>query len=416
MALRINTNVAGMQAQRNLGITTLGLNRSLARLSSGMRINRAADDAAGLAISETMKAQIGGLQAANGNAQDAINLIQTAEGGLSATTDMLHRMRELAVQASNDTYTLGDRAKIQEEIEQLKVELTRSAQTTQYNGRNLLDGSIGRATAAQAATSRVTNDSPIGTPGATQSLINALGTPYWGNGAPGPVTTNLAIDLRIEDGLNPGEIAIHVLAADGTDFYIDDFNGPGGGGPFQGVAIGLNMNNNVALQLTFGNGVLSSLDIGKTISLEVTAGRVGTASDKALSFQIGANEGQTVAFGLDDMTADGLSLETATVVGSTDMLARLNASSLIGAADEALRRVNTSRARLGAMQNRLEHTINNLNVANENLAASNSRIRDTDVAHESAQLTRLQILSQVGTAMLAQANAGSQNVLSLLRS
>jgi flagellin len=138
--MRIATNVSSITAQRQLGTQQLGMNRALERLSSGLRVNRAADDAAGLAISETLVAQVRGMRAASANALDSINLIQTAEGGLEAATAMLQRLRELAVQAASDTYTLSDRAKIQEEVEQLKQELTRTAQTTQYNGRNLLDG------------------------------------------------------------------------------------------------------------------------------------------------------------------------------------------------------------------------------------------------------------------------------------
>jgi flagellin len=415
LALHLTTNVSSITAQRQLGTQQSGLSRSLERLSSGLRVNRAADDAAGLAISETLVAQVRGMRAASANALDSINLIQTAEGGLEASTAMLQRLRELAVQAASDTYTLSDRAKIQTEVDQLKQELTRTAQTTQYNGRTLLDGSIGQANAAQDATAKVTQTVPVGAPGLTADLITSLGTPYWGDGSPGPVTQNLAVDFRIEDGLNPGEIALHVVAGDGTDFYIDDFNGPGGGGPFQGVTLGLNMNSNVAVQLTFGNAVLTTADIGKSVTVQVVAGQAATGSDNALTFHIGANEGQILKFGLGDMTAAGLGLEHASVSGSTDQIARLGSQGLIGAADEALRRVNTTRARLGAVQNRLGHTLANLAVADENLSAANSRLRDTDVAAESSALTRARILTQAGTAMLAQANASPMNVLSLLR-
>jgi flagellin len=414
MGMRIATNLASIQTQRYLGIQQQGLSQSLERLSSGVRINRAADDAAGLAIAETLRAQIGGMRTASANAQDSINLIQTAEGGLTATTDMLQRLRELAVQAANDTYTLSDRAKIQEEVDQLKQELTRTAQTTQYNGRNLLDGSISQVTQAQAATGKVTNAVQVGVSG-TADLIASVGTPYWGDGSPGPVTTPMAVDLRIEDGLNPGEIAIHVLGSDGSDFYIDDFNGPSGGGPFPGVTLGLNMNNNVAMQLTFGPATLTTADIGKTVNVQIIAGQAATSTDNALTFHVGANEGQILTFGLADMTAAGLGLETASVVGSTDQLARLGAQTLISSADEGLRRVNVARARLGAIQNRLGHTLANLAVADENLTASRSRIRDTDVASEASALTRRQILTQVGTAMLAQANMTSRNALALLQ-
>ena len=272
MGLRINQNIAAMNSYRNLSITDGQMSKSLEKLSSGFRINRAADDAAGLAISEKLRSQVNGLNKASENAQNAISLIQTAEGALNESHSILQRVRELSVQSANDTNNDTDRVLIQKEVAQLTEELTRISATTQFNGKNLLDGSF-------------------------------------------------------------------------TD------------------------------QL----------------------------------FQIGANTGQTLAVSVTNQDAATLGVDgvdVSTQAGANDALALL---------DTAIELVSGSRADLGAVQNRLEHTVNNLNVASENLAASESRIRDTDMAKEMMAFTRSQILSQAGTAMLAQANQAPQGVLSLLR-
>lgn len=274
MSLRINQNVAAMNSYRNLNITQGQMAKSLEKLSSGFRINRAADDAAGLAISEKLRGQVGGLNAASTNAQNGISLIQTAEGALNETHAILQRMRSLAVQSANDTNTDADRSLIQEEVTQLSTELTRIADTTQFNGRTLLNGS-----------------------------------------------------------LNTG----------------------------------------------------------------------------GLTFQIGANAGQTLNVTIGGSSAASLGL-TGVSVGT-----QAGASTALASIDAAINTVSTSRAKLGATQNRLEFTVNSLNVAAENLAASESRIRDTDMAKEMTNFTRSQILSQAGTAMLAQANQVPQGVLSLVR-
>jgi flagellin len=271
MGLQINTNVAALNAYRNLAGTQNAMSTSLERLSSGLRINRAADDAAGLAISEKLRAQVNGLNQASANAQDGISLIQTAEGALNETHSILQRMRQLAVQSANDTNTDADRVNIQKEVTQLNQELDRISSTTQYNGKNLLDGTFSGA-----------------------------------------------------------------------------------------------------------------------------------------KFQIGANAGQelTVSVAAADSTTLG--------VNAVDVSTQGGASSAITALDTAINTVSGTRADLGAVQNRLQHTVNNLGVAAENLTASESRIRDTDMAKEMTNFTRSQILSQAGVSMLAQANSAPQSVLKLL--
>jgi len=274
--MQINTNISGLNAYRNLSATQNDLSKSLEKLSSGLRINRAGDDAAGLAISEGLKAQIGGLKMAGRNAQDGISVVQTAEGALTEVHSTLQRMRDLAVQAGNDSNNPAARTAIKTESDQLAAELTRIGQATNFNGINL----------------------------------------------------------------------------------------------------------------------------------------VGTAAPASLAFQVGA-EGDASSQITVALSADAEAIGTAAAGYLYD--SATNAQATIELIDTQIATVSTARSELGAVQNRFERTINNLNVSVENLSASNSRIRDTDMAAEMAQFTRSQILSQAGTAMLAQANQLPQGVLQLLR-
>jgi flagellin len=294
MGLRINNNIAAFNAYRNLSVTDGMMAKSLEKLSSGYRINRAADDAAGLAISEGLRSQIGGLKVAVRNAQDGISVVQTAEGALSETQNILQRMRDLAVQAANDgSQNTTAQAAADTEYQQLNAELDRIANTTSFNGKNLLAGS------------------------------------------------------------------------------------------YAGI-----------FQVDSGTGT------GSTITIDVT-----TATGGAL------DSTKVTITGLDSA---GLALGP-TATSPTDLTTTANATVAIGALDTALKDVSTVRATLGAYQNRFEHTINNLNVAVENLTASESRIRDVDMASEMVNFTKNQILTQAGTAMLAQANQAPQSVLKLLQ-
>jgi len=277
--LRINHNISALNTYRQLSINqTLG-NKSLEKLSSGLRINRAGDDAAGLAISEKMRAQIRGLDMASKNAQDAISLIQTAEGALNETHSILQRMRELAVQAANDTNNDNDRLELQKEVEQLIQEIDRIAKDTEFNTKKLLDGSL-------------------------------------------------------------------------------------------------------------------------------------SGSGKALVFHIGANEGQNIKLTISAMT----SITGALGVSGVNISSQSGANAAITTIQQAIDKVSSERAKLGAYQNRLEHTINNLGTASENLTAAESRIRDVDMAKEMMEFTKMNILQQAATAMLAQANMQPQMVLQLLGS
>ncbi|MCJ8007598.1 flagellin [Lederbergia wuyishanensis] len=276
----INHNIAALNTHRQLGAASNAQSKSMEKLASGLRINRAGDDAAGLAISEKMRAQVKGLDMASKNAQDGISLIQTAEGALNETHSILQRMRELAVQSANDTNTDTDRGELQKELTQLIEEIDRIADTTQFNTKNLLDG--------------------------TRTSGNAN-------------------------------------------------------------------------------------------------------SSGALVFHVGANSGQKVTLEIESMKASGLSVSGISISGQSD------ANNNITVIQTAIDKVSAERSKLGAMQNRLEHTINNLNTSSENLTAAESRIRDVDMAKEMMEQTKNSILAQASQAMLAQANQAPQGVLQLLR-
>lgn len=274
--MRINNNMMAMNANRQLGINNTGTAKSLEKLSSGFRINRAGDDAAGLSISEKMRAQVRGLNMASKNAQDGISMIQTAEGALDETHAILQRMRELAVQAANDTNVEVDREAIADEITQLNEELDRIASSTTFNEKKLLDGSL-------------------------------------------------------------------------------------------------------------------------------------SGADNAVNFQIGADSGVNMQLEIGKMDSESLEVKDIKVDDHT------NASAAITSVDAAIKTVSTQRSRLGAVQNRLEHTIRNLDNAAENIQAAESRVRDVDMAKEMMEFTKQNILQQASTAMLAQANQAPQTVLQLLR-
>ena len=390
MGLVVNTNIAALNSYRNLSVTDGQMNKSLEKLSSGFRINRAADDAAGLAISEGLRSQIGGLKVAVRNTQDGISVVQTAEGALTETHSILQRMRDLSVQASNSG-GLNDDAKgnIQSEISQLKSELDRIATTTTFNGKKLLDGSFNasfQVGANAGETIAVSVGSSMGVQGLGVQGVDV--TAASGAGATTGSTTTAA-------AANTASIATVGPAATLTAADFDALNG----------------------SISY-NG--KSLDLGSVAYAATdTAGDKLTKLQTALNNTFGtsavdvANTAGGLTFTGEDPgaapTPQDLADKTVTFTGAS------GASLAISKIDDAIKTVSTTRADLGAIQNRFDHTINNLNVAVENLTASESRIRDADMAKEMVQFTRNQILSQAGTAMLAQANQASQGVLALLR-
>ncbi|GAB6100041.1 flagellin [Halanaerocella petrolearia] len=360
--MRINTNVAALNSYNQLKQTNQSMDSSLERLSSGKRINKAADDAAGLAISEKMESQINGLGQAQRNAQDGISMIQTAEGALKESHSILQRMRELSVQSANDSNTDSDRAEIQEEVSQLTDELDRIAETTEFNTKSLLDGNVEDRTEIRSGS---------GATGVT--------------GMNGEVEFDATYDIEHIDG-NTSTIQVknengEVVASNtgGTSVKFDN--------------------------VTFdtGSGAVSGIDIGAGQA----SGNIG--SNNSLTFQIGANGGQDTDLNIKSMKAKDLLTSAGIDVSTQD-----GAEKAIGVLDQAIGKVSSERSKLGAKQNRLDHTINNLSASEENLTASKSRIKDVDMAKEMMSMSKSRVLKQAGTSMLAQANQKSQGVLSLL--
>jgi flagellin len=385
MGLRINQNTEAFNAYRNLSVTQGQLSKSLEKLSSGFRINRAADDAAGLAISEGLRSQIGGLKVAARNTQDGISVVQTAEGALTETHAILQRMRDLAVQSANDSNDGGSRAAIDSESKALTSELNRISGATTYNNIKLLDGTY-KAKDIQvgyAAGDKITVD--IVSSGAAAANSTAL------KGA-GAVTAGTAVFTQGTVVVTTAALGA-VAATAGTDV--------------SNKAVAAELNADTAFAAHFSAAVDDAGVLKVTSRDSTNSSAIAVSGNVLLAAAITTNNAPVAASGSFDASALG--------VNSVDLTTKLGATAAITALDGAISKVSTSRANLGALQNRFEHTINNVNVAVENLSASESRIRDTDMAQEMVQFPRSQILSQAGTAMLAQANQGSQGVLQLLR-
>lgn len=384
MGLRINQNIAAMNAYRNLSVNDGAMSKSLEKLSSGFRINRAADDAAGLAISEGLRSQIGGLKVAVRNSQDGVSVVQTAEGALTETHSILQRMRDLAVQAANDGGLSADaKDNIQSEMTQLKDELTRIADTTQFNGAKLLDGKYS-GTFQVGANQGETISVGVGT-SMSASGLGVVGVDVTSAGA----GTSVAQTTDTADGV------AGVVTVGTTDFAKSE--------SFDGL--------NGTISLGSKSIDLSTVKFASGSDAATRLAAVQTAVDAKL----GSGAVTVAATGTGLTFTQASAPATATADNSLVGTQATGASSAITTIDKAIKTVSTTRADLGALQNRFDHTINNLNVAVENLSASESRIRDTDMAQEMVQFTRAQILSQAGTSMLAQANSAPQSVLQLLR-
>ena len=539
--MRINHNLMAMNTHRQLGLNANAGAKSIEKLSSGYRINRAGDDAAGLAISEKMRAQVRGLNQASRNAQDGISLVQTAEGALQESQAILQRMRELSVQAANGTNTDEDRATIQDEIAQLKDEVDRIGNATEFNTRKLLNGEL------QSAGSVVGANGTIGSVVAKQTAATATGSSsidamisgvitsadfvketvaidgvdidiHWENlttdqqntilnAGTDATTRNAAAELivnTINEAIdNSGQNIEHVkgwidgsgklviesgskgttskietasgtaildqlISAsaatstgtsnyDGTaistnaeaDMYIGDLHltvsmdaAVANGDTMASVATTVQSSINTAisayntmngftsgeegyiesvavaatddgrLSITSESGEISFSDLpGSTMvaDLGLSEAQVSSAGNGGMTFQIGANKGQTIQFGISDMRSAALGITAANVSTVSQ------AENTITIVDKALKSISDERSKLGAVQNRLEHTIKNLDTSSENLQASESRIRDVDMAKEMMEFTKNNILQQAAQSMLAQANQAPQGVLQLLR-
>ncbi|MEW6524922.1 MAG: flagellin [Bacillota bacterium] len=375
--MRINSNISALNAWRTLRTSDAALGTSLVRLSSGLRITRAADDAAGLAISEKMRGQVRGLHMAMRNAQDGISLLQTAEGALKETHGILQRIRELAVQASTDTLTHSDRAQLQTEVAQLIREIDGIAERTEFNTQALLKGGFG----VQVNTGHA-NYASFAQAGVSFDVSGAkASTTYWFAYVNGTDT------LTMTDGTDMQTINLATanIVAAGTTLRFDQF--------------GITMSFSQTANLNTGMGTLA-----------ISGKAVQTTAATGADIQIGPNREQTMSLSIGDMRAHSAGLNVAAVsVASSE-----GAVAALGTVDEAITRVSAERAKLGAYQNRLEYTIANLASAAENMSAAESRIRDGDMAAEMAGFTKNQILLQSGTAMLAQANMKPQVVVQLV--
>ena len=492
--MRINNNIMAMNTYRQLGIGNSSAAKSMEKLSSGYRINRAGDDAAGLSISEKMRGQIRGLKMASKNAQDGISLIQTAEGALNETHAILQRMRELAVQSANDTNVDIDRDAIQGEIDQLAAEITRIAQNTNFNEQNLLDGtfvdkifhiganadqslaiSIGNMDAATLQVLNTTNFT--GTAAAAETDPNNLAESVDASAYVGPngtvtftlgddfavstndVTTYKLSDAGITDadavsnnGTTPTISNANFVAAD-TITVVYAHNGTGerltvtgtAGVTYTAEAGGLAGVFNVTgddgsfftITLASGAGndgddwtftVVEDVTPGVTTysgSVEVVNAN-GSIETLTLNNFDPTSDVLTTASGLEVDLADALTTAakgqsfSVVITGMTgpvgiDVSTQASANSAISVIQSAIETVSAERSKLGAVQNRLEHTIKNLDTSAENLQAAESRIRDVDMAQEMMEYTKNNILQQAATAILAQANQAPQMVLQLLR-
>jgi flagellin len=379
--MTINTNMSALTAYRILSTTQNEMSKSLEKLSSGLRINRASDDAAGLAISEGLKSQVGGLTVAARNAQDGINVAQTAEGSLGQAQAILQRMRDLAVQAGNDSNNTASRTAISTEASQLTDELGRIAKSTNFNGIALLDGTAGTLKFQVGANGTANDQIGVNLTSANVSAIStALGVGNSGtNFALSDANALLATGANkftVTDGTTTTDVTV-TLGAAGTYKTAAD------------VASALNKD------AGFSSKMIASVTTAGTLNVKsITGGTVGTTAPAAAGLSAAGSAGSGGA--LDFSSASG-------------------AQAAIGLIDTQIATVSTARANLGAVQNRLEYAITNVNISKENLTASQSQITDTDMASEMVNFTRSSILAQAGTAMLAQANQANSGVLKLLQ-
>lgn len=409
MAMTINTNVASLNAQRNITGTTSSLQSSLQRLSSGLRINSAKDDAAGLAISERMNAQLKGLSVASRNANDGISLAQTAEGALSTIGDNLQRIRELSVQSANATNSDSDRDALNSEVSQLKAEIERVANQTSFNGTKLLDGNFTSKAFQVGADAGQT----ISIDSITSAKVSSLaGVKFAADSSATGFSTSAATGTVSASGSISG-MSIAITGSDGTasSITIDSVSYAKGD-------TGTSIANKVVGAInakTDQTGVYASVDSSGTITYQQLKAGV--------DFQVsgGSDTASSTTSGLVDISKVAMSSASAASGQSSQYVLDVNISTFKGAQqsmeiiDKALSQVNSARASLGAVQNRFTSTIANLSTSSENLSAAKGRITDADFASETANLSRSQILQQAGTAMLAQANSLPQQVLSLLR-
>jgi flagellin len=401
MALTINTNVSSLTAQRNLNASQSALSTSMQRLSSGLRVNSAKDDAAGLAIAERMNAQTKGLTVAARNSNDGISLAQTAEGALGKVGDMLQRMRELAVQSANATNSDDDRKALQSEVGQLRDEINRVAKQTTFNGQKLLDGSFKAATFQVGANA----GENITVAALTDSSSTGLSKVIYGKDT---VATGTAGQVTSLTEITDGSLSITVA---GTAYTLGDIGVARTGQERMGQIV------EAVNRMTSDTGVTAYLKTSVTAGQYDIEFRSGNTSSTGAAVAVSATG---FTFANSGMSAADLSITAGTgtsAAGIEDLSVSTVQDSwlAIKQIDDALNQVNSTRATLGAVQSRFENAVSNIQIQSENTSAARGRIVDADFAMETASLSKSQILQQAGTAMVAQANQLPQQVLSLLR-
>lgn len=409
MALSVNTNVSALNTQRNLNASSNNLATSLQRLSTGSRINSAKDDAAGLQIANRLSSQINGLNIAVKNSNDGISMAQTAEGALEQSTAILQRMRDLALQSANGSNSDDERKALNGEVDQLKKELDRIANTTSFGGKNLLDGSFGTTTFQVGAAANETISVKIdemsssslkaemhelkaqdakGVTGSTTAASGAIAISVKGGGMP----TAREFSVAVKEGATQKEVnaALATLVNDAS------------------IGVGAFVNDNGTIDFV-STSVLGAGDDDIQVKLgEFTAATAGQDAKEAMEAAENAAKSET-AIVSSPVAA------TESSIKDIDISSVLGSQKAIMAIDQAIQSIDAQRADLGAIQNRFENTIGNLQNIAENVSAARGRIQDTDYAAETANLSKQQIMQQAGTAILAQANQLPQAVLSLLR-
>lgn len=396
MAMTINTNVVSINAQRNLGLSGGSLATSMQRLSSGLRVNSAKDDAAGLAIAERMNTQTRGLTVAARNANDGISLAQTAEGALGKVGDMLQRMRDLSVQASNATNSKSDREALQAELSQLRDEVDRVAKTTSFNGSKLLDGSFTGGVFQVGANSG--DNITVGALANTK--VAELGNSRY-------ATADIAAPAVTGAMMTGADVTVSITGTNGTAVtatIAKAANAPSDKEALGRVIEAINSKTADTGVTAFLNDAGTGVDLRGTIASGGTYNAIAITMTGGTSASIAAVGNATEVTGT---TAKGFnSVDIGTQKGAWEALQRI---------DSAIDSVSAARGKLGALQTRFEKAVENIDIQSENITAARGRIVDANFASETANLSRSQILQQAGTAMVAQANQLPQNVLSLLR-
>ncbi len=400
--LSIANNLMANSASLNLNRNQSALGNAVTSLSSGLRINTAADDPSGLAIAESLQAQVNGFDQASRNVQDATNAAQVAEGALQTTTDILQRVRTLAVEGASDIVSDSDRANLQSEVKQLLLEVNRISQNTNFNGQNLLDGSHAGFQQQVDANAVITSNSDLAVGGQLVGSVSFSPTAATSALEDGTIEVQVAQITSTQQGLRvsffssasgQGSVATVITIAGGVPAAAFNIDG-----------------------VTLNFGAAGTLDVGITTFVKVSqyVSAQSNPTAPAFNFQSGAAEGATIQVGFIDTSTNSLRISNVNLIGNTGF-SSLASEDAIGQIDNALQTILGERSQLGATIVRLQEDSNNNNVASVNLQASESAIRDLNVGAETTQYTKLQILVQVGTSVLAQANQNAQSVVSLFR-